>query len=106
MASTLSPPKPLHVTVLPVTPDPHCRTPTKPRKRLTRMLPIAERDQIARKLALSYPDVELEETDISDLMTETRTRTIVDTAKTEYGDLVYMFDDGTYEILHLGSSLS
>jgi hypothetical protein len=64
---------------------------------------MAEKSQQAKKLAFDYPSVDLEETDITDLLTETRTRTIIDTATTRDGDTVYMFDDGTYEILHQDS---
>jgi hypothetical protein len=88
-ALVASPPRPLAITLEPA-------APRKPRSILSRTPPMYESHQVAKKIVFDKPDCSLEETDIDDLLTETRTKGVLEIVESANGDTIVLFDDGTY----------
>lgn len=96
----LTPPKPVEVAIVPFTPlcvQP--RAPTKRRPTLVKKGSMYEANQRLRKQLLDYPKSEIEETDINDLLNDTREKCILEVIKNDSGDQFILFDDGTYEMM-------
>lgn len=101
MSAQVSPPKPMNVTVS----HEYDHLTAAPRKKITRTNAICESKLTPRRLvyeALS-PKISVEEVDVDELFgaddASSTERTMVGVAYTEDKVKIFLFDDGTYEVV-------
>lgn len=91
-------PMPVTLTVKRTSMDPP-PAPKKPRNPLRDSTTIFEPSQRMKKLVLNWqPECTVEETDIDDLLTETRRRCVLDIVENSRGETILLYDDGSYEM--------